>query len=276
MDNSRAKAVSWRRSHRFLREQIMPVFITWQDISLRLILTVAAGLIIGSNRTERGRAAGMRTTILVCLAASLSMIEANLLMNTTGRVANSFVQFDVMRLPLGILSGMGFIGAGTILRKDNLVVGVTTAATLWYSTMMGLCFGGGQTGLGIAALVLGWGTLWGLTFVERHLRQDTLGMLTLSVSKNGPTEEEIRATIARSGCVVLAWGVAYTNYGESREVRGEIQRRAVPRDSRPPSFVAQLAENAHVKRIEWRPQGISSGSNAPDPGPFAGLPGAQG
>jgi putative Mg2+ transporter-C (MgtC) family protein len=253
----------------------MPVFITWQEITLRLALTVAAGLIIGSNRTERGRAAGMRTTILVCLAASLSMIQANLLMNTVGRAANSFVQFDVMRLPLGILSGMGFIGAGTILRKDNLVVGVTTAATLWFSTMMGLCFGGGQIGLGLAALGLGWGTLWGLTYVEKHLKQDTLGTLTLLMSRSGPTEEEIRAGIAQSGCVVLSWGVAYTSQDMGREMRAEIQRRALPRDSRPPAFVAQLAENAHIRRIEWRPQGVSAGPASPQPGPFAGPPGAE-
>ncbi len=67
---------------------------------------------------------------------------------------------------------MGFIGAGAILRKDNLVLGVTTAATLWFTTMMGLCFGGGQWGLGTAALILGLVTLWGLKIVEKAMRQD--------------------------------------------------------------------------------------------------------
>ena len=122
----------------------MPVTLDWEHVALRLILTVAAGFVIGFNRGEHGRPAGMRTTLLVCLAASLSMIQANLLMNSVGKAHDSFVILDLMRLPLGILSGMGFIGAGAILRKDSLVLGVTTAATLWFTTMMGLCFGGGQ------------------------------------------------------------------------------------------------------------------------------------
>ena len=73
-----------------------------------------------------------------------------------------------MRLPLGILSGMGFIGAGAILHRGNMVTGVTTAATLWFVTVMGLCFGGGQIGLGLIALALGLVVLWGLKWVEQH------------------------------------------------------------------------------------------------------------
>jgi putative Mg2+ transporter-C (MgtC) family protein len=70
--------------------------------------------------------AGLRTTLLVCLAASVAMIQTNLLLMTVGKTQDSFVVMDIMRLPLGILSGMGFIGAGAIVRRDNIVLGVTT------------------------------------------------------------------------------------------------------------------------------------------------------
>ena len=93
----------------------MPVTIAWSDVALRLVLTVVAGTLIGINRTEHGRPAGLRTTLLVCLAASISMIQANLLMNSVGKAHDSFVVLDLMRLPLGILTGVGFIGAGAIL-----------------------------------------------------------------------------------------------------------------------------------------------------------------
>src|SRR5215470_7526905 len=96
---------------------------------------------------------GLRTTLLVCLAASVAMIEANLLLPLTGKPSDSFVQLDVMRLPLGILSGMGFLRAGAIIRRPDLVMGVTTAATLWMVTVVGLCFGGGQFVLGACATV---------------------------------------------------------------------------------------------------------------------------
>ena len=133
----------------------MPLTLTWPEIALRLALTVVAGTLIGLDRGEHGRAAGLRTTLLVCLAAAVAMIQANVLLATAGKTADSFATLDVMRLPLGILTGMGFIGGGAILRRDSLILGVTTAATLWFVTVIGLCFGGGQISLGIAALVLG-------------------------------------------------------------------------------------------------------------------------
>ena len=101
----------------------MPVILDWQQVTLRIVLTVVAGLIIGFNRGEHGRPAGMRTTLLVCLAASLSMIQANLLMNSVGKAHDSFVVLDLMRLPLGILSGMGFIGAGRDPEKGRPCIG---------------------------------------------------------------------------------------------------------------------------------------------------------
>jgi putative Mg2+ transporter-C (MgtC) family protein len=97
----------------------------------------------------------LRTTLLVCLAASVSMIQVNLLLPIAGKSPDSFAVLDLMRLPLGILSGMGFIGAGAIVRTGNLVRGLTTAATLWFVTVLGLCFGGGQLVLGLAVLALG-------------------------------------------------------------------------------------------------------------------------
>ncbi|HXE41506.1 MAG TPA: MgtC/SapB family protein, partial [Candidatus Baltobacteraceae bacterium] len=140
----------------------MPLEIDWQEIAIRLICTVFAGAVIGFNREEHGRTAGLRTVILICLSASLAMILANLIVNMTGKKPDSFVQLDAMRLPLGILTGVGFIGAGAILRRDNLVLGVTTAATLWFVTVLGLCFGSGQIALGFAALGIGFITLTGL------------------------------------------------------------------------------------------------------------------
>jgi MgtC family len=72
------------------------------------------------------------------------MLQVNYLLTLSGRSSDSFVMNDLMRLPLGILTGVGFIGGGAILRRRDIAVGVTTAATLWFVTVMGLCFGGGQ------------------------------------------------------------------------------------------------------------------------------------
>ncbi|KWV57049.1 ATPase [Bradyrhizobium macuxiense] len=157
----------------------MPLHPTWPDIAIRLALTVLAGAIIGFDRGARGHAAGLRTTILVGLAASLSMIQANLLLSVEGKASSSFVQMDLMRLPLGILTGVGFIGGGTILKKGDLVTGVTTAATLWLITVIGLCLGGGQLVLGSVGTILGVVTLSILKIVD--VRIPRLHHATLTV-----------------------------------------------------------------------------------------------
>jgi putative Mg2+ transporter-C (MgtC) family protein len=138
----------------------MPLSPSWQEIAVRLALTMIAGAIIGLNRGARGHAAGFRTIILVGLAASVAMIQTNVLLPLAGKTPESFATIDTMRLPLGILTGVGFIGGGTILKRGDLVTGVTTAATLWVVTVIGLCFGGGQLALGIAATTLTVITLW--------------------------------------------------------------------------------------------------------------------
>ena len=84
----------------------MNLTVTASDIAWRLVLTIIAGGVIGLNRGEHGRPAGLRTVLLVTLAAALSMILGNLLLSTKGKEASSFVNIDVMRLPLGILARM--------------------------------------------------------------------------------------------------------------------------------------------------------------------------
>ena len=108
----------------------MPLELTWTDIVIRLTLTMLASGVIGLNRGARGHAAGFRTTILVGLAASVAMIQTNILLPLSGKTPEAFSVMDLMRLPLGILTGVGFIGGRTIVKKGDLVVGVTTAATL--------------------------------------------------------------------------------------------------------------------------------------------------
>ncbi|HEY3456727.1 MAG TPA: MgtC/SapB family protein [Bryobacteraceae bacterium] len=231
----------------------MPIHLGWSDIAVRLALTVLAGTLIGINRTERGRPAGLRTTLLVCLAASVAMIQANLLMATAGKTGDSFITLDLMRLPLGILSGMGFIGAGAIVRRDNLVVGITTAATLWFVTVIGLCFGGGQLRLGLAALALGLAVLWGLKWFEQITKRDRRAELTVVTTPDGPSEKNIRACVAASDRVVPL-ATAYRQSTRYRRLGFDISWRARPAEPSVPRFVEELAKLPGVVKVDWRPQ----------------------
>src|ERR1700710_863731 len=120
-------------------ELAMPLHLTWADLSIRFALALIAGAAIGFNRGKGGHSAGLRTTMLVCLAAAIAMMQANALLAQTGKTSDSFVTLDLMRFPLGTLTGVGFIGAGAILRRGDMVQGVTTAASMWFVTVIGLC-----------------------------------------------------------------------------------------------------------------------------------------
>jgi putative Mg2+ transporter-C (MgtC) family protein len=162
----------------------MPIEVHWPAIALRLALTVAAGALLGAERSKSGHAAGLRTTLLVTLAASVAMIQMNLLLQTNGKPHDSYAVLDLMRLPLGILTGVGFIGAGAIVRKNELVLGVTTAATMWFATVVGLCMGGGQLTLGCAATGLGLVVLWGFRRFERRVENYQLAELRIVVQRD--------------------------------------------------------------------------------------------
>ena len=229
----------------------MPLTLTWSDIALRLACTLIAGVLVGADRDERGKAAGIRTNVLVCLAASLSMVLANGLLGTSGKNSSSFAQLDMMRLPLGILSGMGFIGAGAILRKGELVIGLTTAATLWTVTMLGLCFGAGKILLGSVGLVLTLFTLWGLRVVERHLSQEQRGTLCV-VATGEELPKELRALIAQSGMDVHSWSVDVSRESARVTVECELRWRAREREHGEPALIESLRRRDNVDRLRWQ------------------------
>ena len=178
----------------------MPLYPSWEDIGLRLLLTVLAGALVGINRGVRGHAAGLRTTILVALAACVAMIQANILLPVSGKTPASFGVMDLMRMPLGILTGVGFIGAGTILRRGDMITGVTTAATLWVVTVIGLCFGGGQLALGGCATGLAVFTLWALVVLDVRIPRDHRGRLCVRGDIGSFSATALAGLVAPLGC----------------------------------------------------------------------------
>jgi putative Mg2+ transporter-C (MgtC) family protein len=180
------------------------------------------------------------------------MIEANLLLNTAVKAPDSFATLDVMRLPLGILTGMGFIGGGAILRRDGFVLGVTTAATLWFVTVLGLCFGAGQIALGIVASVLGVLVLSGLRWFEQRMKQDQQGILTLTTAPDEPPEEEIQSTVRKAGYKINLFSVAYVDQRRQRQLEFKLQWRAVPGHSDAPPFLRDLVSDPHVQTAQWK------------------------
>jgi|SRR5215472_17840861 len=232
----------------------MPIAPEWSDLVIRLLCTIAAGALIGFDRGEHGRTAGLRTTLLVSLAACLAMIQTNILMNTTGKSADSFAVMDVMRLPLGILSGMGFIGAGAIIRRKSNILGVTTAATLWFATVLGLCFGGGQIELGFAGLLFGVLVLTGLRPVEARIKQERYATLVVMLTAGGPTAEELQYSLSAQGYRIASCGLIQTVRDENRKLIWHLTWRGAKLDCSIPEMVRTLSAHPGVVRVTWSPR----------------------
>ncbi len=164
------------------------------DILIRLGLAALAGTLLGIERERHGRAAGLRTTLMVSLAACIAMIISDTF------YANSFVTSsapggwhpDPARLAAGVLSGMGFLGAGVIVRQSShLIRGVTTAATLWFVTIIGLAFGAGAIGVGLLATAISMLILVLIPYVESAIKNDWYSDIGIAFSTSSCSVDQI-------------------------------------------------------------------------------------
>ena len=123
--------------------------VTAVSIVLRMLLSVILGGLIGLERSAKNRPAGLRTHILVCLAAASAAITGHYL------YLNMKVSSDLTRIGAQVIAGMGFLGAGTIIKTShNTIKGLTTAAGLWATGIVGIAIGSGFYEGGIAAALL--------------------------------------------------------------------------------------------------------------------------
>lgn len=150
----------------------------WTDLpafTLPLLAAVVAGGLIGFEREWRGRAAGFRTHILVCLGSALLMEAA--VMQGMWRFAplpGTDIVSDPTRMAHGVLTGIGFLCAGVIFRAGFSIHGLTTAASLWITAAIGLLFGAGLFGLAATGTVLTVVILAALRLVSQRLPQHTV------------------------------------------------------------------------------------------------------
>lgn len=129
---------------------------SWVSSIIRVVLAAIMGGLIGSERGRHGRAAGLRTHILVCVGAALTSLTG--LFITSG-------QGDVSRISAQVISGIGFLGAGMILvRNKSIVTGLTTAAGMWATASIGIAVGYGFYSGSIIATVI---CIFSVTFLSR-------------------------------------------------------------------------------------------------------------
>jgi putative Mg2+ transporter-C (MgtC) family protein len=164
------------------------------DLLVKLSLAVVLGGIIGFEREIAGKPAGLRTNILICIGAAL-------LMDVSIRVGlvDGHRVGDPGRIAAQIVSGVGFLGAGTIMQSQGMVTGLTSAATIWVVAAIGMTVGGGFYIEGIGAGLLVTFVLAGLGGIEHWVRRARRVVSATIRTRVGTSEEVVSTTLRANG-----------------------------------------------------------------------------
>lgn len=155
------------------------------DFTLRLFVAGVMGILIGLEREYRAKEAGYRTHFLVALGSSLLMIVSQYGFESVLKA--DLVRLDPSRIAAQVVSGIGFIGAGTIILQKQIVRGLTTAAGIWATSGIGLAIGAGMYNIGIAATVL---VLLGLEVLSYFFK--SLGLKNMMIEFSTSDKEIIK------------------------------------------------------------------------------------
>jgi putative Mg2+ transporter-C (MgtC) family protein len=154
--------------------------LTDMEMVARLVLALVLGGLIGLERESHGRPAGFRTHILVSLGSSLVMM-LSIYAFTPFRI-NGLLSYDPGRMAAQIVSGIGFLGAGTIMREGTTVRGLTTAASLWVVAGIGMAAGAGAYFPAVMTTLLVMITLFFLSKLERRLLPTKRQVMVIEIS----------------------------------------------------------------------------------------------
>ena len=219
----------------------MPESKLWEMI-LKLVVSLVLGGLIGLERETHGRPAGLRTHVLVCLGSTLFAL-------CSYTVAGS--RFDPGRISAQIVTGIGFLGAGTIMRQGSVVRGLTTAASIWTVAAIGVAvaIGGEMMIVAIAASVLVVATLNLIPHLERRLLQRTSErILTAEVARGSEPTCRVLAILAKHAARLRVLGSEETEGGARQLLRIRVR---VPEGFDDGAFGAELLASEGVLSYSW-------------------------
>jgi putative Mg2+ transporter-C (MgtC) family protein len=217
----------------------IPTLDSW-EVLLRLALAAVLGAAIGLERELREREAGLRTHLLVSLGSALFTIVSAYGFHSFLASGQSVVRADPTRIAAQIVTGIGFLGAGAIIRQGLSVRGLTTAATLWVVAAIGLASGAGYYSAAVATTVLVIVSLWPLRIAAHRI-----------FLRFRPDRERLLVDLApgRSAAPVLAAVEEAGGQIESLSVTGDDERRSVALEVDLPEE-ARLATTSAVSELE--------------------------
>jgi putative Mg2+ transporter-C (MgtC) family protein len=192
----------------------------WLNILTHLIVATLAGGVIGLERSYHGRPAGFRTHILVCVASSLLMLVTMYQAKWFTGALPDTVRVDPTRMAQGIMTGIGFLGAGVIVREGLTVRGLTTAASIWVTAAIGILAGVGFYSTVLIGSVITIGTLTVFRKIESRMPSQIFANNTIIFGRdNHMSESEIRELLLKNGFSVGNISRRLTGKGEQLEYR---------------------------------------------------------
>ena len=183
------------------------------EVLLKLFIAVLCGGAFGMERERLGKPAGLRTNILICVGSTLYTLMSLYISGNmqAGSTIIPDLRADVTRIASQIVVGIGFIGAGTIMREKGSVVGLTSAAMVWLMGAIGIFIGAGYVYMAITATIFAVGALLLLGKVERRiLGKCTYSNLTLRFADDPSTRQSIMHILGKHD-------VALTDYTMQRD-----------------------------------------------------------
>ncbi len=184
-------------------------------IPLHLIVAMVAGGLIGLERSYSGRPAGLRTHTLVCMASSLLMVVAVYQKDWLSTYALEKTPLDPWRLAQGIMTGIGFLGAGVIMKEKLSVRGLTTAASIWITAAIGILAGIGFYNTVVLVTILTLGTLSLYRVLESRIPTLFYFQHSIRFLKDAAmAEQEVRDLMTHHGFTIASMGHTLTNDGK--------------------------------------------------------------
>lgn len=218
------------------------------DMTLRLLAASLLGGLIGLEREIHGRAAGFRTHLLVSLGACLFVVCSLQFHAMFGNFGGSLpVGVDPGRVAAQVVTGIGFLGAGAIIREGASVRGLTTAACLWVAAGVGMIAGLGVYGIAVIVTGIALISLMLLKRVESTFYRDTYSVISIDTVDGVNRLQEMQALMKEAGADILAVGVAKDQ--EKREMRLDFEIK-LRKNCNAASLLDTLSESPVVKKIK--------------------------
>ena len=222
--------------------------LNWDESLLRLALAAVLGGLIGVERELREREAGLRTHLLVALGSALFTIVSAYGFHAFLASGASVVRADPTRIAAQIVTGIGFLGAGAIIRQGLSVRGLTTAATLWVVAAVGLAAGAGYYSAAVITTALVLIALYPLRIVAYrilHRFRPEDGRLLVELPAGHPPGDVIDE-LDRAGARIEA--IEVSQEGDRRRLQLDL---ALPAGLAAPGLVARIADVPDVADVRW-------------------------